>query len=200
LESAGFGTNTRLGAHARESKVRSNRLTGKVNQVNELAPRQAQFVAQYLIDLNATRAAQRAGYSLKTAYSQGQRLLKNVEVQSAIQAAMDKRAEKLEITADRVLDEIAKLAFFDPRKFFEDDGSLKRIQDLDDDTAMSLARMEVIELFEGSGEQKHAYGLMKKIKLADKLSALEKLGKHLKLFSDMNISGQVDVVRRIIVR
>jgi phage terminase small subunit len=168
--------------------------------VNELAPRQAQFVAQYLIDLNATRAAQRAGYSLKTAYSQGQRLLKNVEVQSAIQAAMDKRAEKLEITADRVLDEIAKLAFFDPRKFFEDDGSLKRIQDLDDDTAMSLARMEVIELFEGSGEQKHAYGLMKKIKLADKLSALEKLGKHLKLFSDMNISGQVDVVRRIIVR
>jgi len=168
--------------------------------VNELAPRQAQFVAQYLIDLNATRAAQRAGYSPKTAYSQGQRLLKNVEVQSAIQAAMDKRAEKLEITADRVLDEIAKLAFFDPRKFFEDDGSLKRIQDLDDDTAMSLARMEVIELFEGSGEQKHAYGLMKKIKLADKLSALEKLGKHLKLFSDMNISGQVDVVRRIIVR
>ena len=168
--------------------------------MNELAPRQAQFVAQYLIDLNATRAAQRAGYSLKTAYSQGQRLLKNVEVQSAIQAAMDKRAEKLEITADRVLDEIAKLAFFDPRKFFEDDGSLKRIQDLDDDTAMSLARMEVIELFEGSGEQKHAYGLMKKIKLADKLSALEKLGKHLKLFSDMNISGQVDVVRRIIVR
>ena len=168
--------------------------------MNELAPRQAQFVAQYLIDLNATRAAQRAGYSLKTAYSQGQRLLKNVEVQSAIQAAMDKRAEKLEITADRVLDEIAKLVFFDPRKFFEDDGSLKRIQDLDDDTAMSLARMEVIELFEGSGEQKHAYGLMKKIKLADKLSALEKLGKHLKLFSDMNISGQVDVVRRIIVR
>jgi len=174
-------------------------LTGKVNQGNELAPRQAQFVAEYLIDLNATRAAQRAGYSPKTAYSQGQRLLKNVEVQSAIQAAMDKRAEKLEITADRVLEEIAKLAFFDPRKFFEDDGSLKRIQDLDDDTAMSLAGMEVIELFEGSGEQKHAYGLMKKIKLADKLSALEKLGKHLKLFSDMNASGQVEVIKRIIV-
>ena len=84
------------------------------------------LVAEYLIDLNATRAAEMAGYSPKTAYSQGQRLLKNVEVQRAIQAAMDKRADKLEITADRVLQEIAKLAFLDPRKFFEDDGSLKR--------------------------------------------------------------------------
>jgi phage terminase small subunit len=152
--------------------------------VIQLAPRQTQFVAEYLIDLNATRAAERAGYSPKTAYSQGQRLLKHVEVKRAIQAAMDKRADKLEITADRVLQEIAKLAFNDPRKFFEDDGSLKRIQDLDDDTAACIAGMEVIELFEGSGEQKHAYGLLKKLKIADKGQNLERLGRHLKLFTD----------------
>jgi phage terminase small subunit len=97
---------------------------------------------------------------------------------------MDKRDDKLEITADRVLKEIARLAFMDPLKFFKDDGSLKRIQDLDDDTAVSLAGMEVTELFEGSGDQKHAYGLLKKIKIADKGQNLERLGRHLKLFSD----------------
>jgi phage terminase small subunit len=173
-----FHTNTRIGAPAREPLERLDK------HVNELAPRRAQFVAEYLIDLNATRAAERAGYSPKTAYSQGQRLLKNVEVQGAIQAAMDKRATKLEITADRVLQEIAKLAFFDPAAFFEDDGSLKRIQDLDAHTRMAIAGIEVVELFEGSGEQKHAYGLLKKVKLADKGRNLERLGRHLKLFTD----------------
>jgi phage terminase small subunit len=152
--------------------------------MKDLAPRQAQFVAEYLIDLNATRAAERAGYSPKTAYSQGQRMLTNVEIRKAIQAAMDKRAHKLEITADRVLQEIAKLAFFDPAAFFEDDGSLKRIQDLDEHTRMAIAGIEVVELFEGSGEQKHAYGLLKKIKIADKGQNLERLGRHLKLFTD----------------
>jgi phage terminase small subunit len=152
--------------------------------MKELAPRQAQFVAEYLIDLNATRAAERAGYSPKTAYSQGQRMLKNVEIGNAVQAAMDKRADKLEITADRVLQEIAKLAFFDPAAFFEDDGSLKRIQDLDEHTRMAIAGIEVVELFEGSGEQRQAYGLLKKIKIADKGQNLERLGRHLKLFTD----------------
>ena len=90
-------------------------------------------------------------------------------------------ANKLDITADRVLQEIAKLAFLDPRKFFEDDGSLKRIQDLDDDTAACIARMEVTELFEGSGEKKHVYGLLKKFKIADKGQNLERLGR---LFGD----------------
>jgi phage terminase small subunit len=84
---------------------------------------------------------------------------------------------KLEITADRVLQEIAKLAFFDPRNFFEDDGSLKRIQDLDEHTRMALAGLEVMDLPEGNGR-------LKKIRLADKGQNLERLGKHLKLFTD----------------
>ena len=92
--------------------------------------------------------------------------------------------EKLDITAERVIAELAKLAFFDPRSFFNADGSAKQVTELDDDTAMALAGMEVCELFEGNGEQKHAYGLSKKFKLADKLRALELLGKYLKLFTD----------------
>jgi phage terminase small subunit len=150
----------------------------------ELTPKQEIFVAEYLTDLNATRAAIAAGYSAKTAESQAARLLVNVKVAAVIAEKQGKRLAKLEITADRVLQEIARLAFFDPRKFFNEDGSAKQVSELDDDTAMALAGMDVMELFEGSGDQKHAYGLMKKFKLVDKGQNLERLGKHLKLFTD----------------
>ena len=71
-----------------------------------LTPKQERFVAEYLIDLNATQAAIRAGYSEKTAYSQGQRLLKNVEVAAAIQKALAERSERTKITQDYVLTSI----------------------------------------------------------------------------------------------
>jgi phage terminase small subunit len=155
----------------------------------KLTKRQELFVAEYLVDLNATRAAMVAGYSEKTAKAQGSRLLTNVDVSEAIAAKHGKRLTNLEITADRVLQEIAKLAFFDPANFFESDGSLKRIQDLDENTRMAMSGLEVTELFEGTGEQKHVYGLLKKVKLSDKRSSLELLGKHLKLFGDASQGG-----------
>ena len=68
-----------------------------------LTPKQSMFVREYLVDLNATRASIRAGYSAKTAEQQGPRLLGNVGVAAAIQAAMDKRATKVEISAEYVL-------------------------------------------------------------------------------------------------
>lgn len=68
-----------------------------------MTPKKELFVKEYLVDANATQAATRAGYSPKTAYSSGQRLLKDVEVAKAIQSKMDKRAEKLELSADYVL-------------------------------------------------------------------------------------------------
>ena len=69
-----------------------------------------------------------------------------------------------------------------PRKFFNPDGSPKHITELDDDTAAGLAGLEVKELFEGSGEHKCCYGLVKKIRIADKGINLERLGKYLNLF------------------
>ena len=157
---------------------------------NKLPNRQARFVAEYLIDLNATRAAIRAGYSEKTAYSQGQRLLKKVEIASQIADNTGKRLERLEISADRVLQELAKLAFYDPGALLESDGSMKQIREIDDLTRMAVAGLEVTELFEGTGDEKHAYGLCKKIKLADKGQNLERLGRYFKLFTEKSeISG-----------
>ncbi|CAB4131924.1 XtmA Phage terminase, small subunit [uncultured Caudovirales phage] len=75
-----------------------------------LTPKQDMFVREYLIDLNATQAAIRAGYSAKTAYSIGEENLKKPEIAKAIQLGMDKRAEKAIITADEVLANIKRLA------------------------------------------------------------------------------------------
>lgn len=82
----------------------------------KLTPKQEAFVARYLLDLNATQAAIRAGYSEKTAQQQGSRLLLNVLVQEAIAKGREKTAAKLEITKERIVDELAKIAFADIRK------------------------------------------------------------------------------------
>ena len=79
----------------------------------KLTEKQKRFCEEYLIDLNATQAAIRAGYKEKTAYAQGQRLLKKVEAQEYLQELMDERSKRTEITADRVLRELAAIAFSD---------------------------------------------------------------------------------------
>ena len=150
----------------------------------KLTKKQELFVKEYLIDLNATQAAIRAGYSKKTSYSIGEENLKKPVIAAAIQEAMNNRATRIEITADRVLEEIAKLAFFDPRKFFNSDGSPIPIQSLDDDTAMALSGIDVLEEYVGTGKDRVFIGYTKKFKLADKKASLELLGKHLKLFTD----------------
>jgi phage terminase small subunit len=160
--------------------------------VAELTKKQQFFVKQYLVDQNATRAAKAAGYAEGSADVAGSRLLGNAKVSSEIAKATEKRCKKLDITADRVLQELARLAFYDPRNFFNDNGSLKQVRELDDDTAMALAGMEVNELFAGRGEDREMTGYAKKFKLADKGQNLERLGRHLKLFTDKveNVDAQ----------
>ena len=161
-----------------------------------LTPKQKRFVEEYLIDLNATQAAIRAGYSKKTADVQGVRLLGNVNIQAVIQEAIQKRSQRTEVTQDRVLLEYARLAFFDPRKLFHDDGRPKEMSELDDDTAASLAGLDVQEVYDGVGQDREFVGFVKKYKLANKLGALDSLGKHLGMFTDkveMDHSGVITI-------
>ena len=149
-----------------------------------LNEKQTRFCQEYVIDLNATQAAIRAGYSKKTAYSQGQRLLKHDEVQEKIQEIKKERGRRCEITQDRVLLEYARLAFFDPRKLFDDEGNPKDVSALDDDTAAALAGLDVVkEIDPDSGVTSYT----KKYKVANKLGALDSLAKHLGL-----LNGQKD--------
>ena len=154
--------------------------------VRKLAPMQSVFVQEYLIDLNATQAAIRAGYSAKTAEQQGYQLLQKPSVQAAIAERRKEREQRTAVTADRVLLEAARLALFDPRKLFNDDGSPKGITELDDDTAAAVAGIEVVEQFEGSGKDRVFVGYLKKYRIADKNSALEKLFRHHGLYERDN--------------
>lgn len=158
------------------------RTGGKVAS-RALTPKQARFVDEYLVDLNATRAAARAGYSDPNI---GRQLITKNNVQEAISAKMAEREKRTEITQDRVLLEAARLALFDPRKLFNDDGSPKGITELDDDTAAALAGIEVVEQFEGSGKDRVFVGYLKKYRIADKNSALEKLFRHHGLYERDN--------------
>lgn len=161
-----------------------------------LTPKQERFVAEYLIDLNATQAATRAGYSAKTANEQGARLLTNVSVRSAIEAAKAKRQEKTEITAARVVQEIARLAFFDPRKLLTCDGEPVPIQELDDDTAAAIAGLETATEKDRSGE---GSTYIRKYKIADKNSALEKLAKHLGIY-ELDNHQKTDALTEVLNR
>lgn len=159
-------------------------MTEAINKRVGPRQRRTRFVKQFLVEHNATKAAIAAGYSEKTAGQAGARLLKDVKVREAIEAENKKANAKLDITVERVKKELARLAFYDPRKFFNDDGSLLPISQLDEDSAMALAGMDVNELFEGNGEDRSQVGYNKKVKLVDKLEALVALGRHLKMFTD----------------
>ncbi len=164
-----------------------------------LTPKQKIFADEYLIDLNATRAYKVAYPRVKkdtVAATNGGRLLRNAEVENYIDERMKEREKRTEITQDRVLQELAKLGFFDIRKLFDDSGKPLDITGLDDETAACIAGLEVMDVYEGTGEDKEFAGYVKKYKLSDKLKALELLGRHLGMFKDkMGIehSGVVDV-------
>jgi phage terminase small subunit len=154
-----------------------------------LTAKQQVFVAEYLIDLNATQAAIRAGYSEKTAPQQGARLFINVKVQTALQDAMKAREGRTEITQDRVLQEYAKLAFLDPRRFYDDAGSLIAVNMLDADVAAALVGVEVLESRDPEGGPSN---VTKKIKFVDKKGALDSIARHLGMFKDkLEHSGEV---------
>lgn len=165
----------------------------------DLTPKQQRFVEEYLVDLNATQAAIRAGYSSRTACEQASRLLANVKVSEAIAEARKKLAEKTGITQERVLKEYARIAFLDIRKAFDEEGQLRPVQELDDDTAAAIAGLEVEvkrlpgeadETLEGQphgGALKRQHGetaRLHKIKLADKKGELDSIARHLGMFVD----------------
>lgn len=147
-----------------------------------LTPKQKRFVQEYLVDLNATQAAIRAGYSRKTANRIASENLSKPDIQNAIQETQAVLQTRTEITQDMVIRECAKLAFFDVRKMFDRDGKPLDISDLDADTAAALVGLDVQDVYEFNGDEKEFIGYVKKYKMADKLKALELLGKHLGLF------------------
>lgn len=160
-----------------------------------LTPKQERFVQEYLIDLNATQAAIRAGYSAKTAEQQAYQLLQKTSVSAEIAAAQQKRAERTGITQDRVLQELARIAFFDIRRLYNQNGAMKAPHELDDEAAAVLAGVDVTEEFEGRGEDRVSIGFTKKAKVFDKGAALTLAMKHLGMLKEKVEHGGVVIIQ-----
>ena len=155
--------------------------------------KQKAFAIEYVVDYNATQAAIRAGYSERSAYSQAHELLKKPEIKAAIKELEDAAAERAAVSKERVLKELARVAFVDPRRLFDEDGRPMDITNLDPDTAAALASVDILEEFDYDGETRTLVGYTKKYKWSDKLRALEMLGKHLGMFTDkVQMSGSLN--------
>lgn len=143
-----------------------------------LTKKQKIFCDEYLIDLNATQAAIRAGYSVESAGSIGNENLKKPEVRACIEKAMAERSKRTGINADRVLRELARIAFVNAADVINFDSATIAEGASEDDTA-AIASVKVKTIPTADGE-----GVEREIRLADKIKALELCGKHLGMFKD----------------
>lgn len=146
----------------------------------KLSAKQQAFIDEYLIDLNASAAARRAGYSPNTAFRSGQENMQNPAIRDEIDRRLEERSDRVQIDADRVMLELARLGLHDARRLFTESGRLKNIHDLDDDTAAAIQSIEVVtrELPRKKGEEVEVE-YVHKVKMADKIRPLELIGKHL---------------------
>lgn len=140
-----------------------------------LTPKQSRFVDEYLLDLNATQAAIRAGYSQKTAKQQGQRLLTNVDISGALSEAQGRRSRRTGIDAEWVLRRLADEATADLADILDEAGAIKPVAEWPLIWRQGLvAGVDVYEeVVEGQ-----KVGQTVKIKLSDRIKRIELIGRH----------------------
>lgn len=144
----------------------------------KLTAKQQRFVEEYLVDLCATQAAIRAGYSKKTASVIGVENLGKPNISEAIQAAMDKRSERTRIDADWVMERLRAVADANISEILTDDMTLKPISEWPIHWQQNITSFEVLEQFEKVGDKTELAGFLKKIRWPDSLRAVELIGKH----------------------
>ena len=143
----------------------------------KLTAKQQRFVDEYLIDLNATQAAIRAGYSVKTANEQGSQNLAKLSIQQAIAEQMAERSKRTGINQDRVVLELAKIALVKMTDIVDSQGRIKSDASPDDLACIESVKYKESESDTGSSVERE-------VKIASKLKALELLGKHLGMWND----------------
>lgn len=154
-----------------------------------ITEKQKKFVEEYLIDLNATQAAIRAGYSVKNAGKIGHELLEKTRISNEVTKKIAERSRRTGINADRVLIELAKIAFVNVDDVIESkDATLKENASRDDLAAIQSIKVKTF------GED----GVEREIKLADKLKALDMLGRHLGMWNDkLQVSGMEEEQKKL---
>lgn len=164
---------------------------------------QKRFADEYLIDLNATRAYKVAYSRCKkdeTANVNGSKLLRNTKVQEYLSKKQKEIEKRTEVTQDMVVQELARIAFFNIKDIYSKDGTLKQIKDIDNNTAKAIASVKTLQKagsmkininMQGQDEEiplEHVEEQTIEFKTNDKVKALELLGKHLGMFNDINVN------------
>jgi phage terminase small subunit len=168
--------------------------------LRRLSAKERRFVEEYPADCNGAKAAERAGYSIRTARQIASKLLTKAYIQMALAEVREKRSKRCELTADRILLEVKRLSLSDIRKLYDEEGNIRPIHELDDATAACIAGIEVVKSFVRDEQGNLVPEYTKKYKLWDKNSALEKAGKHLKLFAEsvnLNVHHHEDWLKEL---
>lgn len=180
--------------------------------MTKLTDKQQAFVNEYLIDLNATQAAIRAGYSVKTAEQQGHQLLKKTSVSEAIAKAMAKRSRRTGVSQDRIIQQLAKIAFsdmkdvmewrtveypltdFEGKPILDPDGNQER----DPHLRISLKESSEVDgsIIQEISEVHKGGSITHTVKLNDRMKALDLLGKHLGMWTDKQ---QIEIITPVFV-
>lgn len=154
----------------------------------KLNPKQQRFVEEYLIDLNATQAAIRAGYSPKTATAIASENLAKPNISAAIACAMAERSKRTGITQDRVLEELAKVAFIKLTDIVDDTGKIKADATDEDRACIESIKYKRTDTDTGYSEERE-------VKASPKLKALELIGRHLGMFESHSSKEQLKLNR-----
>jgi len=157
------------------------------------SPRRDMFAKEFVVDFNATAAAKRCGYSKKTAYSQGQRLLKNVEVQEAIRKLTEKRKERLEITANDWLAELKLIGFADLADYLDIDpdtgaARAKSFSEMPEGASRAIESIQEDRIIREDARGRDSVVNSKiKFKMHPKIEALKLIGQHLGFLKDQPV-------------
>jgi phage terminase small subunit len=158
-------------------------------EVDTMTKKQKCFIEEYLVDLNATQAAIRAGYSSQTAKEIGCENLAKPNIKSTIDKALAERSRRTGINQDRVIMELAKIAFLNPTDVIDmDEATIRGEAGRDDTACIASVKVKTIPTEDGAITERE-------VKTYDKIRALELLGKHLNMFTDkFKVDGVVPVV------
>ncbi len=153
-----------------------------------LTAKQKRFIEEYLIDLNATQAAIRAGYSPHTAKEIGYENLAKPHIRARVEKALAERSRRTGINQDRVIRELARIALVNPVDVINmDEATIRDMASQDDTAAILSVKVKRIPTENGDITERE-------IRMADKIKALELLGKHLGMFTDkLNVNAEMAV-------
>lgn len=152
--------------------------------MTKLTDKQKKFIDEYLVDLNATQAAIRAGYKEKAAYRTGAENLRKPQIQEEIQKRMEERQKRTEITQDMVLQELAAIAFARATDYVSVMGGMVQVKDTDQLSDSQIAAIAGIKETQNGIE----------VKLGSKEKTLELLGRHLGMWNDkLDVAGDMDM-------